>query len=167
LKFSHVVAKGGNIESRLALHQRPISEIRFKDKTKSIFNYKVKNDTLYIDFDEKFTKPYLNNWSETNQVIVLFDSIASFSYTNSQNFIYGKKITHLKITSKGTNHSLIQFEKIDTLEIYTHGKTKMRSNSSRVNHLKIRAKDQSDIKLRTLTDTEDIDFTEDATVKIY
>jgi len=161
LQFNHVKVKGGFTNGRVELHQRPRTEIRYKEGMKNLFQHHIKNDTLYIDFKEELTAPFYENYSK-NKVIVLFKSIASFSFENSQNSMYCKKLSKLKIKGKG-----LHLEMVDSLDITVLGKTKLSSAASKANHLKVRAKDNSKVKLRILTAMEnDIEFEDNAQVKV-
>ena len=133
---------------------------------KSKFKYHITNDTLYIALNKETTKPYFYDWSD-DKVIVLFETIASFSFENSQNSMYCKQLSNLKIRGKGINSSRIHLVKVDSLDIKVTDKTKLKGIKSKASHLKIRAEGKSDVSMHIFTASEnDIKFTEEATVKI-
>lgn len=166
IQYSHVKVTGGNFDGRVELHQRPKSEMRFKDNIRGRFSHQVKNDTLYINFKKKFTNTFAKDWSK-NRLILIYDSIQSFSFTNSQNYVYCKKLKHLNIIGNGVNASHIHLEHVDSLSIKAFDNTRIKSAPCKTHHLKIRAKDDSNIALQIFTNSEnEIVKSENAIVKI-
>lgn len=165
-RFNHVVVNGGNYDGRVEFHQRNKKELRYKDYMANNFLSEVKNDTLYINFKKQFTQRFFRKWSN-NKVIVLYDSLNSITSINSQNYIFGKKLSKLKLTYKKNSFLKFRLNKIDSLEINSFGRSEIMSVASKANHLKVNAQDSTKVNLKILTNSNnDIQKSEKAKLKI-
>ena len=152
LNFKHISIKGGN-KINISIIEKPNNNsILFRNKVKDLVNYYVKNDTLYIDFDERLSTLNLRKIRNKITIIVLFEKINSLITSNSSLNLKLKKTNKINIEVANYSNLMIGSGNfiIDSLKVLTKGRSFVNFDTSIVKNLDINVIENGSIDLRQI-----------------
>lgn len=155
-QFRHVVLKGNRFGNVQFYQRKNQSLIRYGGYIKDKFDWNVKNDTLYIDFNDPIFKKDITNFFDgrntLKNVIVYYDTIETIDQDHNKSYLNSKNLKSLKIIGKNDSWFHINNSKIGDLDITLDNSWTnfLYAKPTYVENLSVHLENKSDIKLKNL-----------------
>ncbi len=116
--FKHLKINGGNISFVSIIKSDTINKIKFKEETNEKFDYKVENDTLFIEFKDKFAQQDFLSESDLHKIKVYQSNIESVDVSKGVVYMNYAGANQLKINANNTCDINAFLRNIDELNVH-------------------------------------------------